>query len=298
MYVLRTDVRPVDRTQLGHRVSTTLIQSVTVRIDRAVVYAEREGYRALELDLYRPTDASGGPPPLVVYIHGGGWRQSHRSRAPRETRGWDRGVFERLTDAGFAVAAPDYRLSSEAIFPAQRDDVGEAVRWLRQHGDEFGIDVERTFLWGASAGGQLAALAALTADANPVAGVVCWYAISDFSALDQTATDSFEAQLLGGPIGEHRDQAAAASPISHVHRQAPPFLLQHGAADSWVPCDQSVRFAERLRGAGVPVELEIMPGADHFFEGAPDVEAIFERSVGFLLTLSRSASASRSGEIR
>ena len=131
-----------------------------------------------------------------------------------------------------------------------------------------------------------------------MAGVVCWYAITDFSALDQTATDSFEAHLLGGPIGEHRDLAAAASPVSHVHAGAPPFLLQHGDADTWVPCDQSIRFAERLRGAGVAVELEIVPGADHFFEGSPDVEAIFERAVGFLLALSRSASVSRSGEIR
>lgn len=298
MYVLRTDVRPVDRTQLRRRVSTILIQRRPVLIDRAVVYAEREGYRALELDLYRPTDASGGSRPLLVYVHGGGWRQSHRSRAPRETRGWDSGFFERLTDAGFVVAAPDYRLSGEAIFPAQRDDIVEAVYWLREHGDELGTDAGRTYLWGASAGGQLAALAALTIDARLVTGVVCWYSVSDFLALDQTATDSFEAYLLGGSIGTHLDLAADASPVSHVHRGAPPFLLQHGEADTWVPCDQSIRFAERLRGAGVAVELEVVPGADHFFEGAPDIEPIFERAVGFLLALNRSASESRSGEIR
>ena len=99
------------------------------------------------------------------------------------------------------------------------------------------------------------------------------------------ATDSFEAHLLGGPIGEHRQLAATASPVTHVHAGAPPFLLQHGEADTWVPCDQSVRFAERLRSAGVTVELEVVPGADHFFDGAPDVEAIFERAVHFLLAL-------------
>ncbi len=209
-----------------------------------------------------------------------------------------RGFFERLTDAGFTVAAPDYRLSAEAVFPAQRDDVVEAVRWLRAQGDELGIDAGRTYLWGASAGGQLAALAALAADAEPVAGVVCWYAITDFSALDQTATDSFEAHLLGGSIGTHLDLAADASPVSHVHGGAPPFLLQHGEADTWVPCDQSIRFAERLRRAGVTVDLEIVPGADHFFDGSSDVEAIFARVVDFLQALSRSASVSRSGETR
>jgi acetyl esterase/lipase len=258
-----------------------------VQLDRAIVFAEREGFRALELDVYRPVEppSSGGRRPLLVYVHGGGWRVSHRSRAPRETRGWVRGFFERLTDAGFVVAAPDYRLSGEAVFPAQRDDVVEAIRWLSEHGEAIGTEPGRVYLWGASGGGHLAALAALSGDGPPVQGVVCWYPVTDLLALDLQATDSFEAHLLGGPIGEHRQLAATASPVTHVHTGAPPFLLQHGEADTWVPCDQSVSFAERLRSAKVTVELEVVPGADHFFEGAPDVEAIFERSVHFLVTL-------------
>jgi acetyl esterase/lipase len=254
-----------------------------VDIDRAIVFAEREGFRALELDLYRPAGPSAGARPLLVYVHGGGWRQSHRSRAPRETRGWDRGFFERLTDRGFVVAAPDYRLSGEALFPAQLDDVLEALRWLQRYAAN--IDASRTYLWGASAGGHLAALAALRGGASSVRGVVCWYPVTDLLALDQDATDSFEAGLLGGPISAKLDLAAAASPVRHVGAGAPPFFLQHGSADTWVPCDQSVRLAERLREGGIPVELEIVPGADHFFDGSPDVEAIFDRAVDFLLTL-------------
>jgi acetyl esterase/lipase len=256
-----------------------------VDVDRAIVFAERQGFRALELDLYRPAGASTEARPLLVYVHGGGWRQSHRSRAPRETRGWDRGFFERLTDAGFVVAAPDYRLSGEARFPAQLDDVIEALKWLHRHGADCAVDADRVYLWGASAGGHLAALAALSDDAPAVRGVVCWYPITDLLALDPQATDSFEAGLLGGPIGANRELAAAASPVHHVHAGGPPFLLQHGDADTWVPCDQSVRLAERLRGAGVSVELDIVPGADHFFDGSPDVEAIFARAVDFLLAL-------------
>jgi dipeptidyl aminopeptidase/acylaminoacyl peptidase len=124
-------------------------------------------------------------------------------------------------------------------------------------------------------------------DAPGVAGVVCWYPITDLLALDTASTDSFEAQLLGGPIGERGDLARAASPVTHVHAAAPPFLLQHGEADTWVPCDQSVRLADRLRAVGASVELETVPGADHFFAGAPDVEALFDRAVDFLLRLDR-----------
>ena len=254
-----------------------------MEIDRAIVFAEREGFRALELDLYRPVDGSTAARPLLVYVHGGGWRQSHRSRAPRETRGWDRGFFERVTDAGFVVAAPDYRLSGEARFPAQLDDVVVALNWLHRHAGECSVDTGRIYLWGASAGGHLAALAALRDDTPSVRGIVCWYPVTDLLALDQDTTDSFEAGLLGGPIGANRELAAAASPAHHVHAGGPPFLLQHGADDTWVPCDQSVRLAARLRDVGVPVELEIVPGADHFFEGSPDVEAIFARAVDFLL---------------
>ena len=261
-----------------------------MHVEKAIVFAEREGFRALELDVYRPSTPGEDPDrarPLLVYVHGGGWRVSHRSRPPRETREWSSGVFERLTGMGFVVAAPDYRLSGEALFPAQLDDTLEAVRWLHANADDLGVVRARTYLWGASAGGNLAALAALVADALPVAGVVCWYPITDLPALDRDATDSYEAHLLGGPIGQNLDLARAASPVTHVHGGAPPFLLQHGEDDTWVPHDQSVHLADALRAAGGSVELESVPGADHFFGGAGDaeVEAIFQRALDFLVRL-------------
>jgi acetyl esterase/lipase len=275
-----------------------------VHVDKAIVFAERDGYRALELDTYQRAGHPDGHPderpesgrPLLVYVHGGGWRVSHRSRAPRETRAWRHGFFARLVDAGFVVAAHDYRLSGEAPFPAQLDDTREALRWLRAHAADLGVDATRTYLWGASAGGNLAALAALAPDAPPLGGVVCWYPITDLLALDHEADDTFEAHLLGGPIGRHHDLAREASPVSHVHRGAPPFLLQHGDRDAWVPHDQSVRLAEALRAAGVPVELETVAGADHFFDGASaaDIEAIFGRALDFLLRCDASRSSAQS----
>jgi acetyl esterase/lipase len=253
-----------------------------VHIEKAIVFAERDGFRALEIDVYQPDGERSADRPLVLYVHGGGWRVSHRSRAPRETRQWRKGFFERVTDAGFVVAACDYRLSGEATFPAQLDDVTDAVRWLHGHAAELGADPARVALWGASAGGHLAALAALAPEAPPVIGVVAWYPITDLLALDQSATDTFEAQLLGGPIGGDVERARAASPVAHVHAGAPPFLLQHGDADSWVPFTQSVRLAGALVAVGARVQLEIVPGADHFFDGGADVDAIFGRAVAFL----------------
>jgi dipeptidyl aminopeptidase/acylaminoacyl peptidase len=115
--------------------------------------------------------------------------------------------------------------------------------------------------------------------------VVCWYPITDLPALDHDATDIYEAHLLGGSIGEHLDAARSASAVSHVREGAPPFLLQHGDRDTWVPVEQSVRLADALRAVGGSVELEVVPGADHFFDGAADVEAIFGRARDFLLRL-------------
>jgi acetyl esterase/lipase len=215
---------------------------------------------------------------------------SHRGRAPRETRGWTPGFFERITDAGFVVAAPGYRLSGEALFPAQLDDVLTAIRWLQEGAGELGIDAARTYLYGFSGGGALSSLAGLVEGGPPVAGVVSVYPVTDLLALDQEATDSFEAYLVGGPIGEQLDLARAASAVSHARAGAPPFLLQHGDRDTWVPVAQSVALAEALESAGVPVELEIVPGADHFFEGGDEIEAIYARALAFLVALDRDRS--------
>jgi acetyl esterase/lipase len=254
-------------------------------VETGIVFGEREGFRALELDVYRGDTRGAGRAGVVVYVHGGGWRVSHRGREPREVRGWRPGFFERITDAGFVVVATSYRFSGEARFPAQIDDTIEALRWVQAHAGELGVDPDRTYLWGASAGGNLAALAGLVPEAPPVAGVVCWYPITDLPALDQASTDSFEAHLLGGPIGEHLEAARKASPVTYAHDGAPPFLLQHGEQDTWVPADQSRRLAAALRAAGAEVELEIVPGADHFFNGSPDVEGIFTRALDFVRDL-------------
>ena len=257
---------------------------MSVVVDRAIIFAEKDGYRALELDVHRPEVANGVLRPLVLYVHGGGWRVSSRQRAPRECRDWSPGFFERIVDAGFVVAAPDYRFSGEAPFPAAVEDIGDALRWLRAHAGEFGADPARIAVWGQSAGGLLASSVALADGASAVRGVVCWYPLTDLASLDHDDPSSFAALFLGGPIGDRLELARRASPTSQVRGDPPPFLLQHGTRDTMAPYEQSVRLRDALVAGGGRVELEAVADADHFFGGAGDVEAIFARAIAFLHT--------------
>jgi acetyl esterase/lipase len=142
---------------------------VNVIVERAIPYAEKEGYRFLEVDVHRPA-GDHGPLPLLHYIHGGGWRRSSRQLAPSETRGWTPSLFEQMVAAGFVVAASDYRFSGEALYPAAIDDTTDAVRWLRDNADRFGIDPSRVVLFGQSGGGYLALAVGLSLEIAPVQG--------------------------------------------------------------------------------------------------------------------------------
>jgi len=261
-----------------------------VRRVPGVVYGEVPGYRPLELDLYLPEAT--GPVPVIVHVHGGGWRRGSR-RHPLPALG--PGFYDDLAGQGFAVAAIDYRLSGEARFPAPLEDVRAAVGWVGDHGTTYGLDPGRVFLWGDSAGGHLALLAALTGAAltgAPVHGVVAWFPVTDLAGLPSDVADaggvpdpgpdSREALLLGAPAAAVPDLAREASPVAHASAAAPPVLLVHGDADDLVPPAQSVRLAGALREAGATVELELVPGATHFWKGASDVPGIVRRSVGFL----------------
>jgi len=250
-----------------------------------LVYGEVPGFRPLELDLYRPDVSS--PVPVIVHVHGGGWRRGSR-RHPLPRVGAD--FYQRLAGQGFAVAAVDYRLSGEAVYPAALEDVRTAVGWVRKQAADHGLDAGRVFLWGDSAGGHLALMAALTG--AEVQGVVAWFPVTDLAGLGSDVRDaggtpdpgpeSREALFLGAPAADVPDLAREASPVAHASAAAPPVLLLHGAADDLVPPAQSRRLAEALTAAGASVELELVPDATHFWNGAEDVDAIVRRSVEFL----------------
>lgn len=244
-----------------------------VTVLKDIEFAKPEGVSLL-LDLYLPEHPA-GLPPLVIWVHGGGWSAGDRRFCP-DLRRW-------FASCGIAMASIDYRLSGQARFPAPLEDVREAIRWLKAHSDVYGFDGGAVGLWGASAGAHLAALAALTA-ADPdedVQAVVDGYAPSDLGRLDEGAPegslihdweDSAEAGLLGVRPSEDAERARAASPLAHVQPGAPPFLILHGLADRIVPARQSELLYEALAAWGCKATLCLIDGLDHGFLNTREME--------------------------
>ncbi|UTT69967.1 alpha/beta hydrolase [Arthrobacter sp. DNA4] len=282
------------------------------QILKGIEFARPQNAAPLLLDLYLPAGATHqGGQPAVVHFHGGGWRTGERSSLGPAVDGFGLNPIEQLADAGFVVASADYRLSTVATFPAQLEDAKAAVRWLRTHAAEYGVDPHRIYAWGDSAGGHLAALLGLTAGAaelpgqagydgpasdDSVAGVVAWYPPTDLLRMGGQARPdavaraddpgSREALLIGAQPADAPDKARAASPLSHVHAGAPPFLLIHGTADRFVPVAQSTSLAGALEGAGNAVELLLLDGADHMWASpdgnSEDAEQAIAATIDFL----------------
>ena len=225
-----------------------------------------------QLDLYLPA-ATGGPArPLVVWVHGGAWEMGDRHVCPA--------VF--LVARGYVVASLGYRLSQQAIYPAQIEDCKAAIRFLRAHAGEYGIDPRRVGAWGASAGGHLVALLGTTGhehrfdvgehldQSSAVQCVVDWFGPMDFLhwgeppvIADRTNRASSASKLLGGPVSTHLDAARSAGPVYFVDKESAPFLIMHGDADPLVPLQQSQELDAALRKAGVESTLVVLPGAGH-----------------------------------
>lgn len=244
---------------------------------RGLTYATQSPNQ--KVDVHLP-QAHGEPsPPLILWLHGGGWASSDRYHHAE--------VALAQLCRGYAVATVGYRLSWEAPFGAPLRDLKTVLRYLRAHAERFHIDGNRIAAWGVSAGGHLAALLAVTSHfprsdsqrfakrSEGLQAVVTWWAPFDFLYLDGPwpsscdsprnpfAPHSPEAKLLGCPIAMCPDAARAASPSTYVRSDAPPFLLMTGDGDCTVPPSQSVRFAEQLRLVGAEAELAIVPGAGH-----------------------------------
>ncbi|HEY5801598.1 MAG TPA: alpha/beta hydrolase, partial [Burkholderiaceae bacterium] len=189
---------------------------VTAR--KELVYARR-GDLALALDLYLP-GPSAVAPPLVVLVHGGGWRSGERANlAP---------LAARLAARGYAAATVSYRLSGQARYPAAVNDVKDAVRWLGSRADEFGVDAARVAIAGGSAGGQIASLAGMQ-EPTLIRAVISIDGLSDFTSEearkhedDPNKNPSAAGAWFGGRYAEQTALWRDASPINHVGKGSPP----------------------------------------------------------------------------
>lgn len=238
------------------------------------VYAQH-GARCLKLDAYLP---AGERLPVVVLVHGGGWKSGYRSEfVPMALR---------LAQQGFAAVTVSYRLSGEARYPAAVQDVQAAVRWVRDHAAELHIDPERVALAGGSAGGQIAALAGVTGEG--VKAVINIDGLSDFtSALalkyedDPNKNPSAAGAWFGGRYAEKAALWREASPIRYV-RPGMPAMLFIGSGQPRFSAGREEMMAEMTQ-AGVASEKLLLPDAPHsFWLFDPWLQPTVDASVAFL----------------
>ena len=250
-----------------------------VKALRDLEYA-KVGERPLLLDLYVPEKAD-GPLPLVVWVHGGGWQSGNKRNCKAIG----------FSGKGYVVASIGYRLSGEAPFPAQIHDCKAAVRWLRSQAGKYNIDPKRVGAWGSSAGGHLVALMGTSGDVKELEGdlgpadqssrvqAVCnFYGPGNLvTVLKQRGVNRQKPsgafyKLFGGPIDEKQALIRAASPVTHISKDDPPFLLVHGENDRVVPYVQSVEFDKALKAGGVESTFYTVKGAGHGFRNAGAAE--------------------------
>ena len=242
-----------------------------------------EASKTQQLDLYLPA-AHGGPSPVIVFFHGGGFRFGDRTEPIPD--------FSPYLKAGYAVASVDYRLSGEAHFPAAVQDGAAAVRWLRAHAPAYGLDPSRFAVWGQSAGANIAAILGTATKgqfddaalgnggvSSKVKVAIAQYAPIDFLQLDKLlagckgpmmgpphdSPQSFESSYLGAPIQTVPKLAQAANPITYIDGSGADFLIQGGGHDCAVGVEQSrLLYKALLPVVGEHrVELDVLPEAAH-----------------------------------
>ncbi len=276
---------------LGVLSSLPLSAAVPPGAGKDIVFA-RPGGKPLALDLYMPAGIA--RPPLVVYLHGGAWKDGDKSQYP---------AF--LVERGFAVASLDFRSTNEARFPANVHDIKAGIRFLRAKAGDYGYRADRIAVIGASSGGHLAALAGTTngnaqlegslgehpRESSAVQAIVSYFGASNLETiLSQSTPAGLEMrvpalrQLLGARPDESTDALALArlaSPVNHVDRNDPPLLLLHGDQDLQMPVNQTLELEAIYRKAGLTAGTVILNGVGHvappFFSGDP-----VDRVVNFL----------------
>jgi acetyl esterase/lipase len=248
---------------------------------RDLSYGDHGRYN--RLDIWRRADlpADAGAP-VLVQVHGGAWTIG-------EKRGQAHPLMSHLAERGWVCVTINYRLSPRARWPEHIVDVKRALAWTKANIAGHGGDPSFVVITGGSAGGHLAALAALTPDHRPfqpgfeeadtrVAGAVPFYGVYDFTNRDGSAARGLvpflERQVMHSRLADNRALWDEASPMSHVRPDAPPFFVIHGANDVLVPVEHARSFVRALRGASrSPVVYAELPRAQHAFDLLPSVRA-------------------------
>lgn len=237
-------------------------------------YASVAG-KPLLLDLRIPDGP--GPHPVIIYLHSGAWITGDRTGGPAI----------RQASRGYAVASIDYRLAPDSTWPAQVEDTKAAVRWVRANAARFHLDPDRIGVFGASAGGHLAAVLGTSGGvplleglhlgnaqfSSRVKAVVDFYGPTDLLKIQEQSSGCIPVNgnapnmppslLMGCPIQECRDKTATANPITYITPDDPPFLIIHGMRDCLVPYQQSVILHEALQAHGVQSTLILIPNGEH-----------------------------------
>jgi acetyl esterase/lipase len=251
----------------------------SVQLREDVPYHAPGGHR-LSLDIYLPPAATPFPipgpgRPAILAVHGGSWiGGSKRLLRPSPWNPHPTAIG--LAESGFVVVAADYRLARPGApsWPGARDDLRVAVRWIRQHSRDLGVDPGRIAAVGQSAGGHLAATLGTPFDQGDesfrVQAVVSFYGPSDLERLPLQRVRRLEHEpvrvLLGADAAAAPDKARDASPVHQVRRETAPMLLIHGTRDPWVPMQQSEELARALQMAGVDHQFIRVEGGRHGFD--------------------------------
>lgn len=245
-------------------------------IDADIVYG-KAGDKELKLDLAKPTEGK-GPFPVVVCLHGGGWRMGNK----RELRPW----LQELAREGYVAVSVGYRLAPDYTFPAQIEDCKTAVRFLRANAEKYAIDPQRIAAMGFSAGGHLACLLGLTDkqagfdgkehpnESSEVQAMVDYFGPTDLAgfAKDASAQRGMLGPFIGAKFDADPKAHEKASPIKYVSKAAPPFLIFHGTKDWMVPIAQSRDLAAKLKEAGASVKLVEVLDEGHGWLGRANFE--------------------------
>ena len=251
-----------------------------VKAIQDIVLAEVDGHPLL-VDIFVPESVEN--PPLVMFIHGGGWVNGSRKG----------NGFWWLAKEGYAVASISYRLTDVASHPAQIHDCKGAVRWLRASAGHYGYDASKIVVGGTSAGGHLAALLGVSGGvkalegnvggnldvSSQIAGIVDFYGATDFIQRSKTQPEKTEEpdgivyKLLGGPALGNKRIARQASAAFHVDENDPPLLVVHGRKDPQVLIGQSERIVRVYKKNGLDVEFHVVEEGGHGGEGfdSPDI---------------------------